>query len=107
MHERKALMAELADGFCALPGGIGTFEELFEVMTWAQLGIHHKPIVRLDTAGYWESFSALVDKAIEEGFLKAEQRALAPVVHGLDELFATLESWQPVHVRKWLDVNET
>ena len=72
MHARKARMAELADAFIALPGGYGTFEELFEVITWAQLGIHHKPIGLLNVAGYFNALKALVDHAIAEGFIRAE-----------------------------------
>ena len=72
MHARKARMAELADAFIALPGGYGTFEELFEVITWAQLGIHRKPIGLLNVAGYFNALKALVDHAITEGFIKAE-----------------------------------
>jgi uncharacterized protein (TIGR00730 family) len=72
MHARKARMAELADAFIALPGGYGTFEELFEVITWAQLGIHRKPIGLLNVAGYFNALKALVDHAIAEGFIKAE-----------------------------------
>ena len=68
MHERKAKMVELADAFIALPGGFGTLDELFEVVTWAQLGIHRKPIGLLDVEGYWQPDLALVDRAITEGF---------------------------------------
>src|SRR5207247_10534763 len=71
MHERKARMAELADAFIALPGGYGTFEELFEVITWAQLGIHRKPIGVLNVAGYFQALKVLVDQAIAEGFIGA------------------------------------
>src|SRR2546430_14754820 len=72
MHERKARMAELAEAFIALPGGYGTFEELFEVITWAQLGMHRKPIGLLNVAGYFNALKALVDQAITEGFIRAE-----------------------------------
>ena len=72
MHERKARMAALADAFIALPGGYGTFEELFEVITWAQLRMHRKPIALLNVAGYFNAFKTLVDQAIAEGFIRAE-----------------------------------
>ena len=72
MHERKARMAALADAFIALPGGYGTFEELFEVITWAQLRMHHKPIALLNVAGYFNAFKTLVDQAIAAGFIRAE-----------------------------------
>lgn len=87
MHERKALMAELSGAFVALPGGIGTFEELFEVWTWRQLGLHAKPIVLLDTAGYWAGLTAFLEHAGREGFVKAAPLDLAPDVPALLERF--------------------
>src|SRR5262245_12908419 len=74
MHERKALMAELSDAFVALPGGLGTYEELCEVLTWAQLGIHHKSVACLNVLGYFDSLAELLDRAVSEGFLRHEQR---------------------------------
>jgi len=79
MHERKALMAELADAFVALPGGIGTFEELLEIMTWAQLGLHNKPIGLLDACGYYRPLIALLENAAHEGFLQPENQGLVTV----------------------------
>lgn len=76
MHTRKARMAELADGFIALPGGYGTFEELFEILTWAQLGFHRKPIGILNTEGYFDPLIHLIDHSLEEGFIRPENRAL-------------------------------
>lgn len=76
MHARKARMAELADAFVAMPGGYGTFEELFEIITWAQLGIHRKPIGLLNVAGYFDGLLACVEHAITEGFIKSEHRQL-------------------------------
>jgi uncharacterized protein (TIGR00730 family) len=76
MHERKARMAELADGFMALPGGIGTFEELLEVLTWCQLGIHRKPVALVNVAGYFDPLIALLDNAVGEGFLSQKHRRL-------------------------------
>src|SRR6478672_1442210 len=76
MHERKALMAELADAFVALPGGLGTYEELCEVLTWGQLGIHAKPVACLNIAGYFDPLERMLDHAVEEGFLRPEQRKL-------------------------------
>lgn len=76
MHDRKARMAELADGFIAMPGGYGTFEELFEIITWAQLGLHQKPIGLLNVAGYFDALMALVEHAIAEGFIKPEHSRL-------------------------------
>jgi hypothetical protein len=79
MHERKARMAELADAFLVLPGGYGTLEEMLEAVTWAQLGLHDKPCVLIDTAGYWDGFLAFLDTAVEAGFLKARNRGLLRV----------------------------
>lgn len=74
MHERKALMAELSDGFVAMPGGIGTFEELFEVWTWAQLGYHAKPCGLLNIGGFYDAMSTFIDHVVDQGFLKTEHR---------------------------------
>ncbi len=82
MHERKARMAELADGFLALPGGIGTFEELFEVMTWSQLGIHSKPIALVNVSGFFDPLLALLDHAIAEGFVRAQHRLVLVASEG-------------------------
>jgi len=90
MHERKARMAELADAFIALPGGYGTFEELFEVITWAQLGMHRKPIGLLNVAGYFDALKALVDQAIAEGFIRAEHRRLLTIADDPITLLQTL-----------------
>ena len=76
MHERKALMAELSDGFVALPGGMGTLEELSEVLTWAQLGLHARPIGLLDVAGYYQPLADFLDRAVGAGFLRPAHRAL-------------------------------
>jgi uncharacterized protein (TIGR00730 family) len=82
MHERKALMASLADGFVVLPGGMGTLDEMCEIFTWAQLGLHAKPCALLNVRGYWDPFLALLDRAVEEGFLRAAWRGL--VLHDID-----------------------
>jgi uncharacterized protein (TIGR00730 family) len=76
MHERKAMMAELSDAFLALPGGFGTFEEFFEVVTWTQLGLHRKRCGLLNVKGFYDPLLALVNRAVEEGFIKAENRAI-------------------------------
>ncbi len=76
MHARKARMAELADAFIALPGGLGTFEELFEILTWAQLGFHTKPIGLIDTCNYYAPLVQLLERGVEEGFMKPENRQL-------------------------------
>ena len=107
MHERKALMAELSDAFIALPGGIGTLEELFEVYTWAQLGIHAKPLGLLDVAGYFEPLVAFLDHAVQERFLRPEMRTMLAVSDDLDDLLAALEASEPVTLQKWIDLDQT
>lgn len=86
MHERKALMAELSDGFIAMPGGIGTMEEFFEVLSWAQLGLHEKPCGLLNVAGYYDSLIAFLDQAVAKDFIKPKHRALIIVEDGPAEL---------------------
>jgi uncharacterized protein (TIGR00730 family) len=107
MHERKALMVELADAFVALPGGIGTLEELFEVYTWAQLGIHAKPLALLDVAGYYEPLAAFLDHAVEQRFLRPETRAMLSVADTLEGVLEMFERWRPAPVHKWIDLDET
>jgi uncharacterized protein (TIGR00730 family) len=88
LHQRKARMAELSDAFVALPGGLGTLEELAEVLSWAQLDLHRKPIGLLDRAGYFEPLLAFLDRAVDEGFLARSHRALLAVEADLDALLA-------------------
>jgi uncharacterized protein (TIGR00730 family) len=107
MHERKALMAELSDAFIALPGGIGTLEELFEVYTWAQLGIHAKPLGLMDVVGYYQPLVTFLDHAVQERFLRPETRTLLAVSDDLDGLLAALEAWKPVSLHKWIDLDQT
>jgi len=107
MHERKALMAELADAFIALPGGIGTFEELFEVYTWAQLGLHRKPLGLLDVAGYYAPLAAFLDHAVAQRFVRAETRALLAHDDDLDVLLDRLERAEPPPQPRWLDREAT
>ena len=107
MHERKALMAELSDAFIALPGGIGTLEELFEVYTWAQLGIHAKPLGLMDVVGYYQPLVAFLDHAVQERFLRPEVRTLLAMSDDLDDLLAALEASEPVAGHKWIELDET
>src|SRR5207302_4926260 len=86
MHQRKALMADLSDGFAALAGGYGTADELFEILTWAQLGLHSKPVGLLNTAGFFDPLLAWVDRCVAEGFLRPEHRALLRVAGDPEEL---------------------
>lgn len=103
MHERKAMMAELADGFIAMPGGIGTFEEFFEILTWAQLGFHHKPCAILNIAGYYDGLLDLCDTAVEEGFLRREHRNLILEDSDPQRLIAKMRDFKPGMIEKWLD----
>ncbi|MFQ5341864.1 MAG: TIGR00730 family Rossman fold protein [Anaerolineae bacterium] len=107
MHARKARMAELADAFIAMPGGYGTFEELFEVITWAQLGIHHKPIGLLNVAGYFDALVGFVDHAIAEGFIKPVHRQLIVTAEQPAALLDCLAHHKMPAVRKWITPDET
>jgi uncharacterized protein (TIGR00730 family) len=106
MHERKALMAELADGFIALPGGLGTFDELCEILTWGQLGLHTKAVALLDVDGYWGPFVALLDNAVEAGFLRAAHRDLAHRAPTVAAALALLVTPPPPPVHKWIDKDD-
>jgi uncharacterized protein (TIGR00730 family) len=90
MHERKARMAHLADAFLILPGGYGTLEELLEVVTWAQLRLHAKPVILINTAGYWDGLLQFIDTAVAAGFLKAKNRRLLRVAASADEAVGTV-----------------
>jgi uncharacterized protein (TIGR00730 family) len=107
MHERKALMAELSDGFVAVPGGIGTLEELIEVFTWSQLGIHEKPCGVLDALGFYAGLSGFLDHMVEEGFLRAAHRATMLSASDARTLLDRLEAWEPVRVAKWLNLERS
>jgi uncharacterized protein (TIGR00730 family) len=103
MHERKALMADLADAFIALPGGFGTLEEFFETLTWSQLGLHDKALGLLDVAGYYEPLLRFFDHAVAEGFVKKEHRDIVVVGTDPGELLSRLERWRPPATEKWID----
>ncbi len=107
MHERKARMADLARAFIALPGGIGTIEELIEVFTWTQLGLHAKPVAVLNVAGYWDGLLSLLDDAVTQRFLRAEHRSL--LLEGTEPvaLLDALEAWRPPELDKWIDRDDT
>jgi uncharacterized protein (TIGR00730 family) len=107
MHERKAVMATLADGFVAVPGGIGTLEELVEVLTWSQLGIHAKPCGVLDVADFYSGLSDLLDHMVREGFLRAENRARLISAAQPGALLERLRAWEPPTVTKWLDLDRS
>ena len=108
MHERKAMMAELSDAFIAMPGGFGTFEEMMETITWGQLGIHQKPVGLLNVAGYYDPLLAMIDRAVEEGFILPRYRNLFIASSGIDELFDLMRKFQPLEgVVKWIEMSET
>ena len=102
MHERKAIMADRADAFVALPGGFGTCDELFEILTWAQLGIHTKPVVVLNMAGFFDPLIAWAEHMVREGFLRTKHRELLLISGSVKGLFELLDSWKPAAiVAKW------
>lgn len=107
MHERKMLMAELSDGFIALPGGIGTLEELFEIWTWAQLGFHHKPCGLLNVAGYYDALLKFLDHVRAEQFVKEHHYAMLMVETNPDALLDRYVHYQPPAVKHWLGKDET
>ena len=104
MHERKALMSSMADAYIALPGGFGTFEELFEVITWAQLGLHSRPIGLLNVRGYFSPLLELVDHGVKEGFIQASHRQLVMASQEPAELVRSLSDYVPLaDLDKWVD----
>ncbi len=107
MHERKTLMAELSDGFIALPGGIGTLEEIFEIWTWAQLGFHNKPCGLLNAAGYFDSLITFLDHAVAEQFVGMPHRSMLMVSPDPDELLDRFAGYEPPTVQKWVGKEET
>lgn len=107
MHERKALMSELSDGFIALPGGAGTLEEFFEVWTWAQLGEHGKPCGLLNVRGYYDPMLVFLDHMVDQGFLSEKHRAMVLVEKESGPLLERLADYRPPEVAKWLDPSET
>lgn len=104
MHERKALMADLADAFIALPGGFGTMEEFCEIVTWSQLGIQQKPCGLLNIEGYWNHLLAMLDYSVDEGFVRPENSELILVAKNPDSMLERLMEWEPPRqVEKWVD----
>jgi uncharacterized protein (TIGR00730 family) len=108
MHERKALMASLADGFVAMPGGLGTFEETLEILTWSQLGIHRKPIGLLNVDGYYEGLLGLIAHGLDEGFVPRECRSLFVAASTPESLLDAMEAWRPPdYPGRWLTIAQT
>ncbi|GAC1410143.1 MAG: TIGR00730 family Rossman fold protein [Gemmatimonadaceae bacterium] len=103
MHERKAMMAGLADGFIALPGGIGTLEEFFEVWTWGQLGMHDKPCGLLNVAGYFDPLLEFLDRAVAERFVRDVHRRMVIVESDPAVLLSRFEAYEPPRVVKWIN----
>jgi len=103
MHERKAMMAELSGAFVALPGGLGTLEELFEALTWAQLGIHSKPCCVLNVDGYFDGLLRFIGQAVEQSFIRPAHGAMLLVASQSEALLDTIEGYVPPRVEKWLD----
>lgn len=106
MHERKTKMNDLCDGVIALPGGFGTLEELFEMLTWAQLGLHKKPIGILNTNGFYDALLVLIQTMVDKGFLKPSNQQMLLISDTIDELLVKMEKYQAPIVTKWIN-NET
>lgn len=106
MHTRKALMEQLSDGFIAMPGGIGTFEELFEIMTWLQLGVHKKPIGVLNLLGYFDPIIAMLDHSVDQGFLKSYGEMVL-VADDPDALLDLMADWVAPDVPQWINEAQT
>ena len=107
MHTRKALMAELSDAFIAMPGGVGTFEEFFEAVTWTQLGVHRKPCGLLNVGGFYSPLVAFIDQAVTEGFIKPVHRAMIAVDDNPERLLNSLSEVVLPEVPKWIRPDET
>lgn len=107
MHERKALMAELSDGFIALPGGFGTFEEFCEIVTWAQLGIHQKPCALLNISGFYDALISLIDHSTAQDFIRPAHRSLVLVGDDIETLYQKMKDFVPPLLEKWIDKSST
>ncbi|MUP47007.1 TIGR00730 family Rossman fold protein [Gramella sp. BOM4] len=107
MHERKLSMNELSDAFVALPGGFGTFEELFEIVTWAQLGLHRKPIGLLNINGFYDDLVNMLQKMKEKGLLKKDNLDILLISDDFDELLENMRNFEPKPVPKWMNKNQT
>jgi len=106
MHERKMLMNDLSEGFVALPGGYGTLEEFFEVLSWAQLGIHGKPCALLNVEDFWGPLTSLLDHAVAEGFVSPDHRSLVLTENDPARLLDAMGRYSPPGTKKWLDPEE-
>ncbi len=102
MHERKTKMNDISDGVIALPGGFGTMDELFEMLTWAQLGLHQKPIGLLNTNGYYDGLVELIQSMTNKGFVSTMNQSMLTVSESIDELLSKMKNYKPPHVSKWI-----
>ena len=107
MHERKLKMHELSDAIIALPGGFGTFEELFEIVTWAQLGLHKKPIGILNINGFYDDLLKMFEKMVGKGLLRQQNLDILLIADNFEELFELMKAYQPLPVPKWMNKNQT
>ena len=107
MHERKARMADMSDGFVAMPGGFGTFEEFCEVVTWTQLGVHAKPCGVLNINGFYDPLLALFNRALADGFLRTEHREFVLADRTGPGVLDKVAQWKPLRIDKWIDQNRT
>ncbi len=107
MHDRKALMSELSDGFIALPGGNGTLEEFFEVLTWAQLGEHRKPCGLLNVSAYYDPLLSVLDHMVDQGFLSEKHRSIVQVESEPENMLEAFDSYTPPVTVKWIDSDDT
>lgn len=107
MHGRKLKMHDLSEGFIALPGGFGTLEELFEILTWGQLGLHRKPVGILNSEGYFDDLLELMQKMVAKGLLKEDNMELVLVSSNINDLFDKMQNYKPMPVPKWMNKNQT
>lgn len=107
MHERKLKMHDLSEGIIALPGGFGTLEELFEMLTWAQLGLHKKPIGLLNTSGFYNHLMSFIESMIESGLLKPEYKKLLLMSESIEDLLNQMKQFEPIPVPQWMNKNQT
>lgn len=107
MHERKIKMSDLSDGVIAMPGGFGTLEEFFEMLTWAQLGLHEKPIAILNIDGFYDSLSVLIQTMVDKGFLKEVNQQMLLISDNIDELLHKMENYEAPKVGKWINKETT
>lgn len=107
MHERKAMLADMSDAFIAMPGGLGTLEEFFETWTWAQLGVHQKPVGLLDVEGYWQPLIRMLEHATTEGFVRGTPQEWLVMEREADDMLDRLATFTPPQMRRWLRLGET